>query len=142
MLRPYSVFMDRLAIIERLLDHYERPRHHGPLAGADVSMPGGIPDCGDTVTIYLKVDAAGERVEALSFEGQGCTISQAAASLLAEELRGRSLDAVLAMDDADVIDLLGREVARARPRCATLALHTIQTAVIAYRGRHNRDRPV
>jgi len=131
----FALTMDRQQIIDRLLDHYERPRHHGPLEGADVMMPGGIPDCGDTVMIYLKVDAGGERVEALSFEGQGCTISQAAASLLAEELPGKGLDAVLDMDDADVIDLLGREVARARPRCATLALHTIQTAVIAYRKR-------
>ena len=127
--------MDRQAIIDRLLDHYEHPRHGGPMADADVTMPGGIPDCGDVVTIYLKADEAGERVADLSFEGQGCTISQAAASLLADELRGASFDAVLAMDDAAVIDLLGREVARARPRCSTLALHTIQAAVLAYRRR-------
>lgn len=124
--------MDRQAIIDRLLDHYENPRHSGPLEGADVTLPGGIPDCGDRVTIYLKVDAAGERVAELSFEGQGCTISLAAASLLAEELRGRPLAEVAAMSDQDVIELLGAEVARSRPRCATLALHTIQSAVYAY----------
>lgn len=124
--------MDRQAIIDRLLDHYESPRHSGPLADADVTVPGGIPECGDRVTIYLKVDAAGERVAALSFEGQGCTISLAAASLLAEELRGRALAEVAAMSDDDVIRLLGAEVARSRPRCATLALHTIQRAVHAY----------
>lgn len=124
--------MDRQAIIDRLLDHYENPRHHGPLEGADVVRQGGIPDCGDLVTIYLKVDAAGERVDALSFEGQGCTISQAAASLLADELRGRPLAEVAALCDGDVIELLGAEVARSRPRCATLALHTIQSAVHAY----------
>jgi nitrogen fixation protein NifU and related proteins len=129
----FCIDMDRQEIIDRLLDHYERPRHHGPLSDADVTMPGGIPDCGDVVTIYLKVDAAGEQVAALSFEGQGCTISQAAASLLSDELRGASLEAVMGMDDAAVIDLLGREVARSRPRCATLALHTIQAAIIAYR---------
>jgi nitrogen fixation NifU-like protein len=121
--------MDRQAIIDRLLEHYEHPRNSGPMPDADVTLPGGIPDCGDLVTIYLKADAARERVEAISFEGQGCTISQAAASLLSEELRGARLDEVLAMDDAAVIDLLGREVARARPRCATLALHTIQAAI-------------
>jgi nitrogen fixation NifU-like protein len=125
--------MDRQAIIDRLLDHYERPRHYGPLAGADVVLPGGIPDCGDTVTVYLKVDPTAGRISALSFEGQGCSISQGAASLLTEELRGKTLAEVLALSDAEVIALIGAEVARARPRCATLALHTIQRAAHVYR---------
>jgi nitrogen fixation NifU-like protein len=129
--------MDRQAIIDRLLDHYERPRHHGPLAGADVVVPGGIPDCGDTVTIYLKVDPADERIVGLSFEGKGCTISQAAASLLAEQLQGAPLAAIGALDDEGVLDLLGREVVRARPRCATLALNTLKAAALAY-GRTRR----
>ena len=91
-----------------------------PVRGAgDVTLPGGIPDCGDRVTIYLKVDAAGERVEAVGFDGQGCTISLAAASLLAEELRGAALADVSAMTDADVFELLGSEVARSRPRCGS-----------------------
>lgn len=120
--------MDRQAIIERLLDHYDHPRHQGALEGADVTVSGGIPECGDRVTISLRADALGERVEALGFEGQGCTISLAAADLLAEELRGRTLAEVLAMSDEDVIALLGAEVARSRPRCATIALHTIQRA--------------
>jgi nitrogen fixation protein NifU and related proteins len=127
--------MDRQQLIDRLLDHYERPRHYGPLEQADVTLAGGIPDCSDTVTIYLRADAAGERVAELSFEGQGCTISMAAASLLSEELRGKPLDELLAMSDRDVIDLLGAEVARSRPRCATLALHTVQRAAHLYRER-------
>jgi nitrogen fixation NifU-like protein len=131
--------MDRQAIIDRLLEHYERPRHHGPLEGADVVMPGGIPDCGDVVTIYLKVDAVAGRVAGLSFEGRGCTISQAAASLLAEQLQGAPLDAIDALDDAQVLDLLGREVVRARPRCASLALNTIKAALIHYRSLARRQ---
>lgn len=125
--------MDRQAIIDRLFEHYERPRNYGPHEGADVTLEGGIPDCGDRVTIYLTADAAGERIAELSFEGQGCTISLAAASLLSEELRGRPLDEVIAMGDSEVIELLGAEVARSRPRCATLALHTIQRAAHLYR---------
>jgi nitrogen fixation protein NifU and related proteins len=131
--------MDRQAIIDRLLEHYEHPRHYGPLADADVVLPGGIPDCGDQVTIYLAVDAAGERVSGLSFEGRGCTISQAAASLLAEQLQGATLAAVDAIDDAAVLDLLGREVVRARPRCATLALYTIQAALAHFRSHTRRQ---
>lgn len=125
--------MDRQAIIDRLLDHYERPRHHGALADADVVMAGGIPECGDTLTIYLEVDAATDRVAGLSFEGRGCTISQATASLLAEALQGAPLATAEAMDEAALFDFIGREVARARPRCAILALNTLQRAIIAYR---------
>jgi nitrogen fixation NifU-like protein len=125
--------MDRQAIIDRLLDHYDSPRHHGPLAKADVVQHGGIPDCGDVVTIYLAVDPQTECVSGLSFEGKGCTISQAAASLLAEQFQGAPLSAIEAFDDADVIDLLGREVAQARPRCATVALNTLKAAVVQWR---------
>jgi nitrogen fixation protein NifU and related proteins len=130
--------MDRQAIIDRLLDHYERPRHHGALANANVVMPGGVPDCGDTITIYLQVDPAQDRVAGLSFEGRGCTISQAAASLLAEELQGATLATIETMDDGVLLDLIGREVARSRPRCATLALNTLKAAIIAYRRQSGR----
>ncbi|MFV9504643.1 MAG: iron-sulfur cluster assembly scaffold protein [Oscillochloridaceae bacterium umkhey_bin13] len=121
--------MDRQAIIERLLEHYEHPRHHGPLTDATLVQAGGIPECGDQVTIYLQLDPRGERIERVQFEGRGCTISQAAASLLAEYAQGASCQSLLTMDDAAMLELVGREVAQARPRCATLALHTLQTAL-------------
>ena len=72
-------------------------------------------------------------VARLTFEGQGCTISQAAASILTEIVAGRTLDEVEAMDFNDMIDLLGREVVSTRPRCATLALGTLKAAVARYR---------
>jgi nitrogen fixation NifU-like protein len=131
--------MDRQQIIERLFDHYERPRHYGPLVGADMAHSGGIPDCGDTVTLYLKFDAADEALAGLSFEGRGCTISQAAASLLCEQLQGAPLSAVDALDDQAILDLLGREVVRARPRCATLALNTLKSALVQHRAGRGGD---
>ncbi len=129
----FALIMDRQEIIERLFDHYERPRHSGPLGDADMVQSGGIPDCGDTVTLYLKFDTAGTGLAGLSFEGRGCTISQAAASLLCEQLQGAPLTTVDALDDQAIFDLLGREVVRARPRCATLALNTLKSALVRYR---------
>src|SRR5215475_10739527 len=82
--------VDRQEAIEFLLDHYQHPRNHGPLADADVTMPGGNPGCGDIVTIYLKVGASGDQVEKVTFEGEGCTISQAAASILTEMAEGKT----------------------------------------------------
>lgn len=129
--------MDRQSQIEFILDHYENPRNHGKFEGADVVSDGGNPGCGDVVTIYLKVDEQGQ-VEKVQFEGQGCTISQAAASLVTEMVTGKPLDAVLELDYDAIIDELGREVVMSRPRCATLALGTVKAAAASYkRGEHS-----
>jgi nitrogen fixation protein NifU and related proteins len=125
--------VDRQEAIEYLLDHYQNPRNSGALEHADVTMPGGNPGCGDIVTIYLKVNDAGDHVEQVTFEGQGCTISQAAASILTELVEGKPLAEIDEMDFSDMIDLLGREVVNTRPRCATLALGTLKTAITKYR---------
>jgi nitrogen fixation NifU-like protein len=124
--------VDRQSQIEFILDHYEHPRNHGKLDDADVVSDGGNPGCGDIVTIYLKVDDAG-KVEKVTFEGQGCTISQAAASLVTEMVTGQPLDDVLALDYDAIIDELGREVVMSRPRCATLALGTVKAAADSYK---------
>jgi nitrogen fixation NifU-like protein len=129
--------VDRQSQIEFILDHYENPRNHGKFEGADVVSDGGNPGCGDVVTIYLKVGAGGE-VEKVQFEGQGCTISQAAASLVTEMVTGKPLDEVLDLDYDAIIDELGREVVMSRPRCATLALGTVKAAAASYkRGEHS-----
>src|SRR5215207_8563911 len=133
-----EVFVDRQEAIEFLLDHYQNPRNHGPLDAVDVTMPGGNPGCGDIVTIYLKVNAAGDQIEHVSFEGAGCTISQAAASILTEMVEGRPLAEIDDMDFNDMIDQLGREVVNTRPRCATLALGTLKAAITQYRNNKMR----
>jgi nitrogen fixation NifU-like protein len=125
--------VDRQEAIEFLLDHYQHPRNHGSLADADVTMPGGNPGCGDIVTIYLKVGASGDQVEKVTFEGEGCTISQAAASILMEMTEGKPFSMIDEMDFNDMIDYLGREVVNTRPRCATLALGTLKAAITKYR---------
>lgn len=123
--------MDRQSQIEFILDHYEHPRNHGKLDGADVVSEGGNPGCGDIVTVYLKVDGE-NRVQQVTFEGQGCTISQAAASLVTEMVTGQPLDEVLGLSYDAIIDELGREVVMSRPRCATLALGTVKAAADSY----------
>jgi len=126
--------VDRQTQIEFLSDHYRNPRGRGPLPGADVVLPGGNPGCGDVVTIYLKGDGQGG-IDQVQFEGEGCTISQAAASVLMELVAAGQLDAesILAMDGTDMMDILGRELVASRPKCATLALGTLKTALRQYR---------
>lgn len=125
--------MDRQEQIDFILDHFQNPRQGGTLDPADVTMPGGNPGCGDIVTIYLNVDRATDRIADVRFEGEGCTISQAAASILLEEMAGQPLRVVEALDYNEMIDQLGRDVVSTRPRCATLALGTLKAAVKKYR---------
>jgi nitrogen fixation NifU-like protein len=120
--------MDRQEQIEFLLDHYDNPRHKGPMNGADLAAAeGGNPGCGDVVKIYLKVDGDGRAV--VTFEGEGCTISQASASYLMEYANGKTLDELARFDHKDLIDALGREVVTQRARCATLSLDTLRAAI-------------
>lgn len=130
--------MDRQEQIEILLDHYEHPRHRHADEDADVTMPGGNPGCGDIVTVYLTVGEDGQSIEDVSFEGEGCTISQAAASILMEMVHDEhwTLDDVVNTDYTTMIDVLGKEAVQMRPKCATLALGTLKAAVQKYR----RDR--
>lgn len=118
--------------IDLILDHYEHPRHRGALVDADVVVKGHNPGCGDVVTVYVKVGDQGQ-VADMSFEGQGCTISQAAASLLAERVIGRSLAGVRGMDANGLVDELGPEIVVNRLQCATLALKALQAAEVKFR---------
>lgn len=124
--------MDRQSAIENLLELYENPEHRGPLEGADVSSLGGNPGCSDVITMHLKIGDGG-RVEAIRFEGEGCTISQAAAELVSERMEGATLEDIEDLQQDIIIDELGREVVMSRPRCATLALGTLKQAVHDYR---------
>ncbi len=131
--------MDRQEQIDFILDHFQHPRNRGALDPADVTMPGGNPGCGDVVTIYLNVDRGKDRIAEVRFEGEGCTISQAAASILLEDMAGQPLSAVDMLDYNEMIDHLGREVVSTRPRCATLALGTLKAAVKKYRIDRRRE---
>lgn len=119
--------LSRADYIEIILDHYDHPRNRRILSPADIEASGGNPGCGDIVVMYARLDADG-RVEEASFQGEGCTISQAAASMLTEQLIGKSLDEIAALSYEDVIDEMGREVVSTRTRCATLALTIMKGA--------------
>jgi nitrogen fixation NifU-like protein len=124
--------MDRQAQIELLLDHYENPRNRRKIEDPDITMSWGNPGCGDVLTLYLKIDEA-ERIAEISFEGEGCTVSQASASILTEKLEGQPLAYAEALSPEDIMSWVGREVMLTRPRCALLALHTLKIALREYR---------
>lgn len=120
--------------IDFILDHYEHPRHRGVLTDASLVLQGGNPGCGDVLTFYLRLGADG-RVAAVAFEGEGCTISQAAASVMTDKVLGLTLAELTAMDQEALIAEMGREVVSTRIRCATLALNLLKTAEPQFRSR-------
>jgi len=120
--------LDRQEAIEFLVDHYQNPRNRGPLEEADVHLTGGNPGCADRVEIYAKVGEDG-RVEAVSFEGEGCTISMAAASYVTELVQGMTMEEVEELSFETLVDDLGREVVMTRPTCATVGLGTLKKGI-------------
>jgi nitrogen fixation protein NifU and related proteins len=120
--------LSRQDYIEIILDHHDNPRNQRKIEGAQIEASGGNPGCGDVVMVYLKLGDDG-LVQDAAFQGEGCTISQAGASMLTENVVGKTLDEVRAMSYEDVIEDMGKEVVSSRTRCATLALSTMKAAI-------------
>jgi len=120
--------------IAELVEHYQNRRHRGVLEDADVAMPGGSPECGGSVVIYLNAGEEG-RIKDLSFTGEGDTISQGATSMILEQVLndGLTIDEVLALDYDAFVDRVGREAVGSRTRNATLGLSTLKSAIRKYR---------
>jgi nitrogen fixation protein NifU and related proteins len=127
-----------------ILDHNRTPRNFGRLDPSDAQAEGHNPLCGDRLSIFVRLD--GDRIEDLRFEGKGCAISKASASLMTEAVKGKSRAAVgelfarvhslLTSDDARPPQDLGKLAALAgvreypvRVKCATLCWHTLNAAL-------------
>ncbi|RIK44813.1 MAG: SUF system NifU family Fe-S cluster assembly protein [Chloroflexi bacterium] len=112
---------------EAILDHYRHPRHKGTLDAADIHYHDSNPFCGDEIAIDLKVED-GKVVDA-AFDGRGCAISQATASMLMEEVIGRTLDELKTWDKEYVLEMLGIEIGPVRLKCALLPLKVLKAGV-------------
>jgi nitrogen fixation NifU-like protein len=127
--------LDRQDRIVVLVEHSKNPRNKGVLEGADVEVPGGSPECGGSVVVYLKGDGNGG-IRNASWTGQGDTISMGATSIVMERVReeGLTMQQVLDLDYEEFVDGLGRDVIGSRTRKATLGLSTLKAAIRAYQG--------
>lgn len=112
---------------ENILDHYQHPRCHGTLDDATVTHEDANPLCGDRIRMDVRVHEG--RIEKVRFSGHGCSISQAAASMLCEHVEGKTLDEVKNLTREDVLDMLGIELGPVRLKCALLALKTLKAGV-------------
>lgn len=111
-----------------ILDHYRRPRNFGRLHDADRSRREANFSCGDDVEVFVRLSGDG-MIGTMSFEGRGCAISQAAASMLTEKAIGVSPDEIGRWGLGEMAGILGVEIGPGRERCATLALQALQKAL-------------
>ncbi len=116
---------------DNILDHYENPSHWGTLDHPTFEIRDLNPLCGDEVRIQARLDDEC-RLSELRFEGKGCVISLAAASMLLEVVEGKTLDEVKKMGRQDMLDLLGVPLTTMRVKCAMLPLRALEKAIHRY----------
>ncbi len=112
---------------EAIIDHYKHPRHKGHLPDPDIHYHDTNPFCGDEVTIELKVED-GVVVDA-AFDGRGCAISQASASMMMEEIIGMPVEELRQWTKEDILDMLGIEIGPVRLKCALLPLKALKAGL-------------
>ncbi len=110
---------------EIIIDHYQHPHNQGTLEDPDITYEDTNPLCGDKIRIDLRVKDG--IVEDARFTGKGCAISQASASMLTDEIIGKSLDEVRQMDKQTIFDLLGIPLGPTRVKCALLSLKVLKS---------------
>ena len=112
---------------EAILDHYKHPRRKGHIDAPDIHYHDTNPFCGDEITIELKV-TDGVVVDA-AFDGRGCAISQASASMIMEEIVGMSITDLKGWGKEDILELLGIEIDPVRLKCALLPLKALKAGL-------------
>jgi nitrogen fixation NifU-like protein len=114
-------------MMDILLDHYRHPHNHGPLPGADIVHSEGNPSCGDQLEIALKTH--GDKIEDIKFQGKGCIISQAAASILTDLMKGEPIERVKDLSKEEMLENIGIPIGPMRLKCALLALKVLKAGV-------------
>lgn len=112
---------------ENILDHYKHPHNKQKLEKYTCSHREFNPLCGDEITIFVSVKKS--VIDNISFQGNGCAISQASASMLTDSIKGKTVEEVKRLGPWDVFNLLGIRISHTRSKCALLSLKTIQTAL-------------
>lgn len=113
---------------EHILDHYEDPYHRGACPSCTHRHQDDNPLCGDVVSVELHIDGGG-KIEEAYFDGDGCCISQAAASMLVERFEGKTIEEVRHFTANDMLEMFGVRLTPNRQKCCLLPWRVLQAAI-------------
>ncbi|WP_276273119.1 Fe-S cluster assembly sulfur transfer protein SufU [Haloarcula litorea] len=125
---------------QQILDHYKNPRNAGSIEDPTFSHVGENPMCGDEIRMDVVLSEDEETIERVAFDGDGCAISQASASMLTERLQGMTVEELEALDRDDITEMLGVDISPMRVKCAVLAEKVAQDGAEIYFGEKDLDR--
>jgi len=113
---------------EVILEHYRSPHNLGKMEKPDAEAISANPFCGDRVTVYIRIK--GGKIEDIKFDGAGCAISIASASMVTDKLRGMKVEQALSLGEKEMVKMLGIDPGAARIKCAMLSLETVKKALV------------
>ena len=118
---------------DAILNHYRHPHNFGRLDNPDIHSKKGNPFCGDQIGVSIKLTADKKSIEKICFDGTGCAVSIASASLLTDFVSGKKIKEIMAIKKELVIKIIGVELSPTRLKCALLPLESIQSALLSFR---------
>ena len=118
---------------EIILDYYRHPRNKGKLENPQIHARDSNPLCGDVIEMQMVLDGD-SKVKEVKYNGQGCAISQASASMLTEMIQGKTLDEIRKISKDDILSLIGGQLSAVRLKCALLSLKVMKTGLYSYLG--------
>lgn len=112
---------------ENLMDHYKNPRNLGLSSDFDIELQAKNPMCGDELTIQLKIED--NKIKSFSYGGDACAVAISSASILSEEIIGKSIEDAFNFSKGQLLDLIGVPLTTSRIKCATLSLEALKDAI-------------